>query len=90
MNVIVVAFRWVQKLLNGYYPSVWVIPMDNCENCGRRLVVVTDSCGFEIFRVHSLFRPDHEPEGCPSCGTTEDGSSIACAECGFIPEEARA
>lgn len=53
-------------------------------------IVITDCCGFEIFRVHALFKPEQQPEGCPSCGTTEEGSGIACDECGFIPEEARA
>jgi len=49
-------------------------------------IVVTDSCGFEVFRVHSIFKPEQEPEGCPKCGAEQDRNRIACPDCGYIPE----
>jgi predicted nucleic acid-binding Zn-ribbon protein len=52
-------------------------------------VVVTDSCGRELFRLHALFKPDQEPQGCPGCGERVASDRIACSNCGHIPEEDR-
>lgn len=52
-------------------------------------IVVTDSCGRELFRHHSMHTPAHQPEACPQCETPRDDDRVACPDCGHIPEDDR-
>lgn len=56
-------------------------------------IVVTDSCGKELFRFHALFKPNQNDDlsgSCPGCGEEVDHRLVSCPHCGYIPEEARA
>jgi len=56
----------------------------------RAQIVATDARGRELFRVHAIFKPEDEPQGCPECGfRSVDDDRIACPNCGHIPEEDR-